>query len=64
MYEFEGDKILQYEGGASFIRRCENCMRFVIADKEIEVNEIGLHQVPNATCKKCGRTKMIFLGFI
>ena len=56
---------LQYEGGATFIRVCSKCGRFVKADKTVFTNdETGLKSQPNATCKKCGRTTMPFLGFI
>lgn len=55
---------IDYEGGATFVRRCQKCCRFVKADKEILVNEwSGLSKEPNATCKKCGRTRMLFAGF-
>lgn len=55
---------MSYEGGATFIRRCEKCGRIVKANPTISVNEIhGLADKPNATCKKCGPTKMNFLGF-
>lgn len=54
-----------YEGGACFVPVCEKCGRFVKADKTILVNEIqGLSKEPNATCSKCGRTHMLFEGFV
>jgi ribosomal protein S26 len=54
-----------YEGGAQFVPVCEKCGRFVKADKTIRVNEItGLHPGPNADCSKCGRTRMLFEGFL
>ena len=54
-----------YEGGATFIRRCSKCCRFVKADDVIFVNdETGLRPGPNATCKICGRVEMDFQGFI
>jgi hypothetical protein len=50
---------------ATFVPVCEKCGRFVKADKTIFVNEAdGLSKEPNATCKKCGRTRMLFEGFI
>lgn len=53
-----------YMGDAVFIPVCENCHKFVKPDEKIKVNEIkGLSEEHNATCKKCGRTKMIFEGF-
>jgi len=63
--EYQEGPFQSYTGGASFIRRCEECGRFVRADDTIQVNEeVGLRDVPNATCSLHGRTKMIFLGFI
>ncbi len=54
-----------YIGGAFFVRRCKKCNRFVKADDSIRVNEItGLRPGPNATCRRCGRTEMLFQGFI
>lgn len=50
---------------AVFVPVCEKCNRFVKADKTIQINEItGLKDESNATCSKCGRTKMLFEGFI
>jgi len=64
-YTYEKTRRQNYEGGAQFIPVCETCGRYVKADDTIKVNEItGLSPEPNATCKKCGRTKMIFEGFI
>ena len=52
-------------GSAVFIPVCEKCGRFVKRDKEIFVNDWeGLKDQPNATCSKCGRTKMLFEGFL
>ena len=48
---------------AVFIPVCEKCGKFVKADADIQVNDNGLKDEPNATCKKCGRTKMLFEGF-
>jgi hypothetical protein len=54
-----------YDGGATFIRRCVKCNLFVKPDESIQVNEeTGLKKAPNADCKKCGRTEMLFVGFI
>lgn len=62
--DFEGDRILQYDNGASFIPRCEICNRFVKADETIKGNDHGIADEPNATCKKHGRIKMIFVGYL
>lgn len=54
-----------YDGGATFVRRCSKCCRFVRPDPTILVNEeTGLKDAPNATCRKCGRTQMDFVGFM
>lgn len=51
------------QGVAEFIPKCEKCNRYVKADESISVNYDGIKDQPNATCKKCGRIKMLFLGF-
>ena len=54
-----------YDGGATFVPVCEKCGRFVKSDETIKTNEIaGLSTESNSTCSKCGRTHMIFEGFI
>lgn len=65
MSDPEGPYIVYGDDRATFVRRCQNCNRFVKADKEIFFNEItGLRKGPNATCRQCGRTEMGFIGFI
>ena len=65
MGEYENTRRLQYEDGATFVPVCERCGRFVKADKCIYCNdEVGLSPKANATCSKCGRTHMLFEGFI
>jgi len=65
MYSYIKSPRIQYDGGATFVRVCEKCNRFVKADKSIKVSEaFGLSNKPNATCSKCGRVKMLFEGFI
>lgn len=49
--------------GAHFIPVCEKCGRFAKADEIVEFNSDGLKNSPNADCKKCGRTQMIFEGW-
>lgn len=64
MYEYEGVRRIQYEDGATFVPVCQTCNRFVKPYETILVNEeTGLKDEPNATCSKCGATKMIFEGF-
>lgn len=65
MYEYDNFRRIAYRGGATFIPVCEKCCRFVKADKSIFTNGLGeLVDINNATCSRCGRTKMIFEGFI
>lgn len=56
-------------GDACFFRVCPECGRFVKADDRIVVygpdgDEWIDEDVPNATCKKHGRVKMPFEGWI
>jgi hypothetical protein len=65
MCSYENMRRVVYEEGATFVPVCETCGRFVIADGSVQVNEItGLSPSCNATCSKCGRTHMVFEGFI
>ncbi len=65
MNEYENVRRIVYGEGATFVPVCSTCGRFVKADKRIKVNEsVGLHPGPNATCAKCGRTRMVFEGFM
>jgi hypothetical protein len=65
MSDYAGTRRVGYEGGAVFVPVCETCGRFVKADKSILTNDsVGLSPGPNATCSKCGRTRMLFEGFI
>ena len=64
MYEYENTRRVVYKSGATFVPVCEKCGRYVKPYKKIYINEItGLKDHPNAWCKKCGKTKMIFEGF-
>ena len=64
-HEYENLRRIQYESGATFVPVCEKCGRFVKHDKVIYLNGLGeLRDEPTATCKKCGRIKMLFEGFI
>jgi hypothetical protein len=69
MYEYENLRRIVYDGGddgkAVYIPVCINCGRFVKVDKYITINGLGqIKDRPNATCKKCGRVKMPFEGWI
>jgi methionyl-tRNA synthetase len=64
-YEYEGVRRIVYGEGATFIPVCVKCGRFVKPDEIVFTSEgAGLKKQPNATCKKCGRTEMLFEGFI
>jgi len=66
MDEFQNEPYQDYENGATFVRRCVTCCRFVKPDSVVYTSEWDGHlkDAANATCSKCGRTKMIFLGFM
>lgn len=70
MYEYENIRRVFYPdrsdeiGDAVFVPVCEKCHKFVKADEKITLDWKGLKDQPNATCSKCGRTKMLFEGFI
>lgn len=51
-------------GGAAFERSCPACGRLVRADKSIVFDGRGQPKEPNATCKRCGRVAMPFLGYV
>jgi hypothetical protein len=53
----------EYEG-ATFVPVCVTCGRFVKADATIRFGANTIATGPNATCAKCGRTEMLFEGFI
>lgn len=62
----EGKPMVQYgDDGATFVRECPNCGRFVKADEEVYLNELGeTRDHACATCSKCGRVDMTFVGYI
>jgi hypothetical protein len=64
-YQYENMRRVCYESGATFVPVCEKCFLIVKARPVIHVNEdTGLKDEPNADCRKCGPTKMLFEGFI
>jgi len=64
-HEYEGVRRVTYDGGGTFVPVCAKCGRFVKPDETIQVNDYkGLRDQPNADCKRCGRTLMLFEGFI
>jgi hypothetical protein len=57
-------RVVYGEDGATFVPICVGCGRYVKADETVLINDEGLHPGPNATCAKCGRTRMLFEGFV
>lgn len=60
-YENVGRKV--YGEGMTFVPVCKHCFRFVKADEEVITDAWDQPKGPNATCKKCGRTEMLFEGY-
>jgi len=63
-YAYENTRRVMYLGGATFVPVCRKCGRYVKPDDTIQYNDYGVRNQPNATCSKCGRTKMLFEGFV
>jgi len=69
MYEYENIKrvIVDFSdaiGRAVFVPVCNKCFCFVKPNEIIEANMFeGLKKEPNAKCKRCGQTFMLFEGF-
>lgn len=70
MGEYEGMRRVQY-GDAIFVPVCGTCGRFVKADKTMQFRMTpgnwndGMEPVtPNADCKRCGRTSMVWEGYL
>lgn len=63
--EYYNMRRIVYGEGVTFVPVCDKCGRFVRADKIIAFSGLGnLKKTTNANCCKCGRTNMIFEGFI
>ena len=58
-WQWEGVRRIVY-GDATYIPICSKCCRFVKPDEEIRI----MSDEPNCECSKCGRSTMIFEGFI
>ena len=64
MCEFIEEKRIIYGDGATFIRRCARCCRFVKAPESMNFNGLEEYvEEDNAVCSKCGPTHLIFEGF-
>ena len=61
---YENTRRVLYSCGAQFVPVCRKCGRYVKPDDTIQYNDYGVRNQPNATCSKCGRTKMLFEGFV
>jgi uncharacterized protein with PIN domain len=55
--------LITFGDGMTFERRCEKCNRFVKPFKRVKVDGQGQPKGNNATCRKCGRTRMLFIGY-
>lgn len=72
MYEYEGTRRISYpdrdegeEFGPTFVPVCVKCGRFVKADATVGFGGPYGHPVePNASCSRCGRTSMVFEGYL
>lgn len=64
-HEYEGVRRICYgDEGATFVPVC-SCGRFVKPDPEVKFRGDGsLADGANATCSRCGRTEMLFEGFV
>ena len=69
-HEYESFRRVVYGDGDDdcgqmlFIPVCEKCGRFVKADATVTGRGDGAIIGHNATCKKCGRTRMLFEGWV
>ena len=64
MNEYAGGRRSVYGDSATFVPVCAKCGRFVKGDPTVTFNGLGEYvDEDNATCQKCGRTKMLFEGF-
>ena len=52
------------EGKAIFVPVCSTCGRFVTADGALTFDRDGQPAIPNAVCKRCGPTAMIWEGYL
>jgi len=66
MYEYIGTPRTVYGEGATFVRVCPTCGRFVRARRLIRFHFEGppIDGRWTGTCRKCGRIEMPFEGFI
>ena len=64
MFEFFEEPRLVYGDGATFIRHCAKCCRFVKAPETMTFGSDGRYiEEDNAICSQCGSTHLIFEGF-
>ena len=67
-HEYEDFRRISYDFGDSigvavFVPVCEKCGRFVKGNDKVWAGENGLKPGPNAECRRCGPTEMLFEGF-
>ena len=58
-----GEEDSEY-AGATFVPVCAKCFRFVRPDTTMRFQNYTVAPGPNAYCRKCGRTEMLFEGFL
>ncbi len=57
------NRTIVFGKGMTFDPACSKCGRFVRSFKRVRVDSDGQPKGPNAHCRKCGRTQMLFLGY-
>ena len=62
--QYENTRRIVYGDGATFVPVCMACHRYVKPDASVLLSDAGLHPGSNATCSRCGRTRMHFEGFM
>ena len=70
MYDYVDDRRICYGdeddeiGILVFVPKCLACGRYVKTDEDVSLASTEDNGLTNATCKKCGRMKMLFEGFV
>ena len=63
-HAYENTRRVSFRNGAMFVPRCNKCGRIVKAYKSVRFDGNGQPKGNNAMCKKCGRTQMIWEGYL
>jgi len=59
----EESPVVTYGEGATFVRQCPKCNRYVKAYKKIRFDYQGQPIGHNARCTKHGKIEMYFIGY-